>query len=85
MPNMFLRTACSLQQEPLMQVAGVTIVYYLVALTGFAIGGFFTRSTRANSSSSLELPAYSEELYLARFAKRRNTQVQRLAHAVQIA
>jgi hypothetical protein len=28
-------------QHPLRQIAGATIVYYLVALTGFAIGGFF--------------------------------------------
>jgi hypothetical protein len=28
-------------QHPLLQIAGATIVYYLVALTGFAIGGFF--------------------------------------------
>jgi hypothetical protein len=34
-------------QHPLLQIAGATIVYYLVALIGFAIGGFlFTPADR---------------------------------------
>ena len=35
---LFLKTGSF--QHPLPQIAGATIVYYLVALTGFAIGGF---------------------------------------------
>lgn len=38
MAIVFLKTG-SLQQ-PLLRIAGATIVYYLVALSGFAIGGF---------------------------------------------
>jgi len=36
-------------RHPLLQIAGATIVYYLVALTGFAIGGLFTPAPKSDA------------------------------------
>jgi uncharacterized membrane protein len=40
-------------QQPLLQIAGDAIAYYLVALTGFVIGGFlFTPASKPGGPSS---------------------------------
>ena len=51
MAIVFLKTGSL--QHPLLQIAAATVVYYLVALTGFAIGGFlFTPAPKPGAPAS---------------------------------